>query len=415
MQSNGVQMKVEEDTTFDFEKAWESILKCLKGRKYIKTLTQGVQNEIVSIDDRAIRVKSERGGKIRTISREDIRYALKVLWSEKSLDLNRLQPILIGRRAIILAILAQCLPNVERVEGSMIRLRSYGQESEETKDVGCSSFGASYGNVNDDRVEKVADAISSLGWNKIVEFDVEEPEYKCLHSIKEICTPDNLTLIAICAGLVDYQLAGDAYQFWRSLENVCRAHGRISSTGDVEDVIRDFLNEHVNARQRSGKKECIERVFNSGFLKRFAEKYEEYRRSPGDLWRDISSASWREPEMKTVVMAMKAFNIAHLVIYGEYANLPQEIPIPVDSHIKELAQSSGIVYDIGDRSVRAAWGKVAEKVSEKLGKKISIFQLDSLLWQLSKKLKEGYAVEYLRSRGIAENTARRLVKELTIK
>jgi hypothetical protein len=62
--------------------------------------------------------------------------------------------------------------------------------------------------MNHSRVDAVAQAIASLGYEGIILFDEEEPEYQSFMTLS-----NELGTEPYCAGTADYQLVGDAQQF----------------------------------------------------------------------------------------------------------------------------------------------------------------------------------------------------------
>jgi len=75
--------------------------------------------------------------------------------------------------------------------------------------------------MSQQRTRAVADALISLGYDGIVKFDASEPEYDYLTTATERFDEQAcVALLSIPAGTQDYQLAGDAQQFWRALEEV---------------------------------------------------------------------------------------------------------------------------------------------------------------------------------------------------
>jgi len=58
-----------------------------------------------------------------------------------------------------------------------------------------------------ERIEILADLFCKLGFDKIVQFDLLEPEYAALKKIRsKNVEPEYLGLIALSAGTIDFQL-----------------------------------------------------------------------------------------------------------------------------------------------------------------------------------------------------------------
>ncbi|MEM2914466.1 MAG: hypothetical protein QXH91_03570 [Candidatus Bathyarchaeia archaeon] len=69
------------------------------------------------------------------------------------------------------------------------------------------------------RIEIVAELFVNLGFDRIIRFDCLEPEYAALKKIFKLNTqPEYLGLIALSAGVIDFQLGlGGAERFWKTL------------------------------------------------------------------------------------------------------------------------------------------------------------------------------------------------------
>jgi len=240
--------------------------------------------------------------------------------------------------------------------------------------------------VNFVRIKAIADVFASLEWEGIIKFDLKEPEYLCFYKLKPKADFTHLCLIAICAGIIDYQLAGDAYLFWRTLRDVASKYDKFQDIDTVKQIIYKFLDCSVNARLNSQKRYCLDRIFSSSFPQKIIGDSEFLRQKPYLLWQQLSEVTNRKMDMKTVVMAMKVFDLVHLLYYENYANFPEDIPIPVDIHIKRMSYISGIVEDeeISNNIIRFAWGKVCKRVSNTLDKTITSFRIDSSVWQIGK-------------------------------
>jgi len=75
--------------------------------------------------------------------------------------------------------------------------------------------------ANPDRIVALAEIFADLGHDGIVAFDETEPEYGTLATLfNRYDSPDHVTLLGVLAASQDYQLNGDAQEFWRQLEEV---------------------------------------------------------------------------------------------------------------------------------------------------------------------------------------------------
>jgi N-glycosylase/DNA lyase len=229
-------------------------------------------------------------------------------------------------------------------------------------------------------VEQVAEAISSLGYQGIVKFDEEEPEYKTFSTFSsELGDEAHRSLLGICAGTADYQLAGDAQLFWNELEQVALSHGQLNSTKDVKQILGDFMEADVNARLNQQKRTRLIKLFDNGFASWFIENYGEAE--PLSVWERLAEALDNPMKRKTIVFSMKVYDIIHLIENGTYLDFPPDIPIPCDLQVERVARTSGITDSDEENEVMDAWAEVASRVSDELGKSISLLRIDSIVWQ----------------------------------
>jgi len=293
--------------------------------------------------------------------------------------------------------------------------------------------------VNVDRVRAVSRALAGIGWDGFVRLDMLEPEFNVLsevyHRVGDVRV---LLVLGLSAAIVDYQLAGDAFRFWNTLQKVLAKRGfKLSSIGDIRAVMGEFLNYPVNARFNSTKRGRVAKFFNSGFADFLWDRaYKYYSDRPTEIWYGLAKTLGNRPDQKTIVFAMKVLDLISLLVNGSYANFPRDVPIPLDVHVARMALYSGIVKgdgsEISERVIQRnkeiflrAWGDVAERVSEMLGRRISPLRIDSLVWQLSKEAQKAsyrrnhairYIIRYLVDvANIDGNVAKNVAQELTYK
>jgi len=94
--------------------------------------------------------------------------------------------------------------------------------------------------INTNRIGIIANTFASLGWNGIIQFDLKEPEYQCFSKLKPKADYPYLSLMAVCTGIIDYQLAGNAYLFWKTLGEI--AHNKkVESINTIKNTVYEFL------------------------------------------------------------------------------------------------------------------------------------------------------------------------------
>jgi len=128
-------------------------------------------------------------------------------------------------------------------------------------------------------------------------------------------------------------------------------------------------------------------------------------------------------EKKTVVLAVKIYDIFTLIVDGQYLELLTDIPIPCDLQVERVAAASGIVESEEKGPVMDAWARVMESVNEKLDRPVSMLRIDSIVWQAGQIISKNGdkynasrqgLVQYFNEVGIAADRSERLVREFTV-
>jgi N-glycosylase/DNA lyase len=234
--------------------------------------------------------------------------------------------------------------------------------------------------MTEERIEQVAESLVSLGYEGVVQFDRTEPEYSFIvAACEEFDSDAHVALLSILAATQDYQLAGDAQRFWRTLEDSLQERENLASESDVKETLAEFMDQPVNARLREQKKDRLVRMVDYGFGEWFLESYPDV--DPVRVWEEIAAALDTTQEKKTVVLAMKIYDIFHLILNGEYLALPMGVPIPCDLQVERVAAASGIVEQDEKESVMEAWARVMEQVNAELDRPVSMLRIDSIVWQ----------------------------------
>lgn len=274
-----------------------------------------------------------------------------------------------------------------------------------------------------DRVNDVASAFSTIGIEGIEAFDEEEPEYETLVTLTNRYESDShLALLSVMAGLSDFQLAIDAQTYWNSLEEISLDYGSLNSVQDVNNIMNRFLDEPVNARYTKMKRNRLVKLNKNGFPEWFLDNYPV--KSPDEVWEQtaIDLGGRRKMSSKTVVLAMKILDIHNLIVNGAYLHFPDDIDIPVDVHVKRVAIFSGITSLSEAEQVRQCWAEVADQIEANLGANISLLRIDSVIFQFGQLISQaGFdpsdscqkLIEHAVSSGLSADEAEQLALTLT--
>jgi N-glycosylase/DNA lyase len=234
--------------------------------------------------------------------------------------------------------------------------------------------------MNHRRIERVAEVIAALGFDGIASFDRAEPEYETFSAFHDTLGDEpHRALLGICSATADYQLAGNAQQFWAALEETAFEHGSLSTIQDVRDILGDFMARDVNARLRDQKQKRLINLIHAGFDEWFVENYGAVE--PVTVWDRLAEGIETGRRKKTIVFAMKVYDIVTLIESGSYLPFPRDIPIPCDLQVERVARTSGLVDDDNERAVMSAWASVMESVNQEVDEHVSLLRIDSIVWQ----------------------------------
>lgn len=234
--------------------------------------------------------------------------------------------------------------------------------------------------MNHTRVGAVSGAIAGVGYDGIVAFDEFEPEYGTITALYDEFDESSLVqLLVVAATTQDFQLNGDAQAFWQTLTETSLNHGSLESLENVETIFWAFMDEPVNARLNSMKSTRLEKLLDSRFPEWFLSNHRAAE--PFEVWEQLAAGIDNPKRRTTVVLAMKIYDIAHLIETGEYLEFPYDIPIPCDLQVERVSLTSGITTTDDSGEVMAAWAEVMERVSEQVGHPISLLRIDSIVWQ----------------------------------
>ena len=100
------------DWMTDFERVWQQILEVARTIGEITTLTHKVSNQVVSVAEEAIVVKSKRTEQPRQLAKSMFRRVYDTLTIHRQIMCKRDEDVLVSHQRIIMAFLAH-LPNVE--------------------------------------------------------------------------------------------------------------------------------------------------------------------------------------------------------------------------------------------------------------------------------------------------------------
>jgi N-glycosylase/DNA lyase len=227
-----------------------------------------------------------------------------------------------------------------------------------------------------------------------------------------------LALSGLLAGLVNYQQRDPERTIWQPLENLLRE----ANFPDSVDQIRSIgLKLSQRGRFADQKTSRLQRLFESGFTEWFWN-LEGLRANPDLVWKKLARNLGDSPVKKTIVMAMKAFDMETLAVTNEYLVLPPEFPIMVDTRVAFITRCSGLITNLPQiTSNRAAgkyreliidaWSEVVRKTRLTSGSWLSAIRLDTLVWRAARLKDKLTALSDLTSKGLDPIIANAVVHE----
>lgn len=274
--------------------------------------------------------------------------------------------------------------------------------------------------INQHRTTSIGNALANLGYDGITAFDRTEPEYSTLETLYDRFESEAYTkLIGILAASQDYALNGSAQDFWAQLNDTAAGYETLDSTQAVRELMGDFMDTNVNATKRDQKRRRLVYLLDSGFDDWFVDNHNQVE--PLVVWKKLANGLNSQQTSQTVVLAMKIYDVAHLVIHNEYLEFNSQIPVPPNRQIKRVAQTSGIVDSKQGDDIIDAWAAVIEKTSEELDQSLSLLRIDSIVFQAGQIIGQHEAdaenaqvalAEYFESVLLEPNRGNKLAREL---
>jgi len=176
-------------------------------------------------------------------------------------------------------------------------------------------------------------------------------------------------VLLIAIALNDYQTRGIADNYWFGIIERLNQSGLPISRQEIYDCLSPYIrNERFN-RAKIGR---LQRFLNSELAHDLLIfNAEDFLITFETIWTLLAETMQQKKFDKTIVFSMKCLAMA-LMMRGRRVNT--DIPIPVDLRIRNISHQLGIE---GRENIQDFWKKVLEKLPDG----VTVFHLDSLLWQ----------------------------------
>lgn len=281
------------------------------------------------------------------------------------------------------------------------------------------------------RIQKLAELLSKTSLDFFKEIDRREPEYQTFLRLakdyskhRPLRFDSSLALLGIGTGLIDFQQKDPGRTLWQPMERLAEEKKFPVNVEGIKDVVIQLAE---SSRFASTKVSRAERFFASRFPSWFLDNdLRTLRSEPYNVWTRLSQNMDDSMSKKTIVMAMKAFDMETLAVTDEYLPFPSHIPMMIDSRVTYVSLSSGIVMtdpklsidEIASRyrdELVEAWSEVVKRVQKTLGSRFNALRLDSLLWQAGEFKTQLRITHFLRNFGLPEQLSSRISSNLLFK
>lgn len=282
--------------------------------------------------------------------------------------------------------------------------------------------------IDASRVNELGETISQIPIDAFYRIDTMEPEHQTFDNIRKSNVPtvlykfDNaLALLGIGTGLIDYQQKNPAKSIWQPLERIVLQHGFPTTLDRIREIHVQLATSSRFGKVKSAR---VGRMYESGFASWFWQnELEGLRKDPYGVWLFLARSMSDPVDKKTIVMAMKAFDMETLAIKKHYLPFPSDIPIMVDSRITYVSLSSGIVSADPLVSIDAiasqyrsqiirAWSEVINIARRTIGQEFNALRLDSLIWQAGEHRNCEAIAAYLKRMQLSTKLALNIAKQL---
>jgi len=239
-------------------------------------------------------------------------------------------------------------------------------------------------NLKKERLIKILSHIPDEAWEEIVR---KEPEWKFIEQIYKFGFNRSL-VIMVAAGLNNYGLKGRAEEFyWPEIPNYLPD---LNTTINNDKIYNSLKLFYENERFHEAKLKRLEKFLHSNLASStlWNRKPNEVSSNFKDIWKELAGVMGQKEDKKTIVFAMKCLWIS-LLKADECVFDLKGIPIPVDSRVSEFTKKlSGNTGNKNNNDFYIDfWNDVLNEL-QKTRKNITIFHLDSLIWQISPLIEE---------------------------
>ena len=243
-------------------------------------------------------------------------------------------------------------------------------------------------------ISEILSKVPTKVWDTVVR---KEPEWRYMSEFLKSYGFSRFAVLMVVTGLNDFQLKGRAeVAYWPRIRNLLRRRGTPSTLSELESILAEFYSRE---RLPELKLRRLRRFLSSRLAKwLWSAEPNDVAKNFLRIWYELAVTMNQDRKAKTIAFAMKCLGIA-LLMAGVVDFDFEDIPIPVDFRVREFTRKIGVKVS-NDEDIRSFWRSVLGDL-KKMGIKINMIHLDSLIWQIGT-LSRHEVREYFRRLGLSE-------------
>lgn len=241
------------------------------------------------------------------------------------------------------------------------------------------------------RFEQFINCLGQIPGESWVKAVNQTPSCKLLRPLSQVWPFGRFATLYALGGLNNYQLKGRAeVSYWPKILPLIE---HVPIPQDSHELGDRLLPFYKTERMGASKIKRLERFVESRLCRQIWDS--DAMNVAGKflaIWPEMARTMNQKQEMKTIVFAMKCLAYALLLVNENDFDFGN-IPIPVDSRIRELSRRLGLP-SCDDDTERARWNWVLDRIRYS-NSEITMIHLDSILWQIGTLSKQKVKTHFL--------------------
>lgn len=228
--------------------------------------------------------------------------------------------------------------------------------------------------------EKIVQVLRKFSNDTLNKIEIFEYDKKFLRKLQERGYKEGKLIVTyLILGLNDYQLKGDANNYWSVLEKLLIESRLPENLQELIGILKPFYEKE---RLGNTKVRRLENFLNSPIAKDLWTKNFEEILIIGikNIWNEIANVMNQKEWNKTIAFSMKCLAISLLA--NGYNNFEFPPIIPADIHIKRVTIKMGLIKENdSDKKIVNIWKKILIKINE-VNERFKAYHLDQFFWEI---------------------------------